>query len=317
MNRSDRTVSIAVTVPATTANLGPGFDCLGAALAWRNTFECSAVPVGSTPRLIVAVRGTESDGIPTDERNLVYRAIQKVFARCRVAVPPMRLRITSVIPLARGLGSSATGVVAGVLLGNRLCGCRLADRDLLDIAAGLEGHPDNVAPALLGGLCVAAMRNGHATAVRFDPPAGLRALVLVPSIRVPTSRARAVLPARYPFADAVAAVGDTALLLAALTTGNHGLIAHAVRDRLHQPYRARLMPWMDRVFALCRAHGALGAMLSGSGSAMLALFRTRDINDRAAARICSSAQKMVQSSVPGTTVSYRVLSFASKGAIVS
>ena len=308
---------ITVKVPATTANLGPGFDCLGAALAWYNTVVCIAGPAAGVPRLSVAVRGSESDGIPTDERNLVYRAIRKIFARCRAAVPPMRLCITNVIPLARGLGSSATGVVAGVLIGNRLCGCRLSGRELLDIATGLEGHPDNVAPALLGGLCVATMRDGRATAVRFDPPTGLRALVLVPSIRIPTSRARAVLPERYPFDDAVAAVGDTALLLAALTTGRHELIVEAVRDRLHQPYRTKLMPWMDRVFALCRSRGALGAMLSGSGSTMLALFRTSDINPRTAAGICTSAQKIVQSSAPGTTVSCRVLSFASKGAMVT
>ena len=188
---------ITVSVPATTANLGPGFDCLGAALAWRNTFECTLLPRGSARRLAVEVCGPESDGIPTDERNLVYRAVAKVFARCRITVPPVQLRIISEIPLARGLGSSATGIVAGVLIGNHLCGCRLEERELLNIAAGLEGHPDNVAPALLGGLCVVTMRGKRVTAVRLDPPSGLRALLLVPSIRVPTSRARAVLPERY------------------------------------------------------------------------------------------------------------------------
>ena len=237
-----------VRVPASSANLGPGFDVLAAALALHVD-----VDVEETGRLRV-----HTDlSIARDRRNLVVRG----FARLH---PPddFEFRITSDVPLAGGLGTSAAAYVAGLLAADSIFEL---DADVLALASELEGHPDNVAAALLGGFVVCA--EGEAT--RFDPPAGLEAVLVVPRRSVRTAKARAALPAQVPMADAVFNVAHSSLLVLGLAQGRLDLIARGLADRLHQPHRAALYPESMALVERAAELGALGATISGAGPTVL------------------------------------------------
>ncbi len=239
---------VRVRVPASSANLGPGFDVLATALSlWLE------VEVAQTERFAVE---TELD-VARDRRNLVVRG----FARLH---PPDRFTFTirSEIPLSGGLGSSAAAYVAGLLLGRHVAG---VDPDLLAHATALEGHPDNVAAALLGGVVVCAAGG----VARLEPPTGLEAVLLVPHRAVRTAAARAALPDRVPLADAAANVGLGATLVLGLARGDLDLVARGLGDHLHQPYRAHLFPAAAALLERARALGALGATLSGAGPTVL------------------------------------------------
>lgn len=262
---------VAVRIPATTANLGPGFDVLGMALTLSNRLEVERIPRG----LEIVTRGEGADRLPADESNLAYRAFRRVFERLNEPVPPVRLVGEIQVPLSRGLGSSAAAVVGGLVAGNELAGRRLGPDELLLMATEMEGHPDNVAPALLGGFTVACMAEGRVACVRLEPPPDLRAVVVIPEREVPTKEARAVLPESVPRRDAVQNVGRTALLVAAIATGDLEHLRLAMHDRLHEPYRAALIPGMMEALSAAREAGALGAALSGAGSTLLALATDR------------------------------------------
>ena len=237
-----------VRVPASSANLGPGFDAFAAALALHLEAE-----VEETGRFAV-----ETDlAIARDRRNLMVRG----FARLH---PPegFTFRIRSGIPLSGGLGSSAAAYVAGLLAADALTG---DGGDLLAHATALEGHPDNVAAALRGGLVVCA----DGDAARFEPPPGLDALLVVPHASVRTARARAALPATVPMADAVANVAHGALLMLGLARGDWDLVARGLHDRLHEPHRAHLYPQSAALRARAAQLGALGATISGAGPTVL------------------------------------------------
>jgi homoserine kinase len=258
---------VVVRIPATSANLGPGFDALGLALTLYNRLEVERLPSG----LEFVVRGEGADLLPTDETNLAYRAFRRVFERLAEPAPPVRMAAELQIPLSRGLGSSAAAVVGGLVAGNELAGRRLSADELLDLATAMEGHPDNVAPALFGGFTVACLSEGRVEWLRLEPPPGLRAVVAIPERPVPTAQARAVLPEVVPRADAVLNVGRTALMVAAFATGRLEHLRAAMQDRLHEPYRAALIPGMPEALEAAREAGALGAALSGAGSTLLAL----------------------------------------------
>jgi homoserine kinase len=260
---------IRVRVPATTANLGPGFDALGLALRLHNTVELDAAP---SPRIEIEGEGAMS--LPRDTSHLAYRAaLAVVESRGRhggAAPRAFHLRQHNRIPLARGLGSSAAAIVGGAAAANALLGGPLDPQALIDLAAGLEGHPDNVAPAVLGGLvaCVTT-ESGKIRWTRLIPKR-LRVVIAIPEFAVSTAEARHLLPEAVPFRDAVFNVTRTALLVAALAEGRMDLLDEATRDRLHQPYRARLVPGLDAVFAAAREAGAHGVALSGSGPTVVA-----------------------------------------------
>ena len=255
-----------VEVPATSANLGPGFDALGLALDLTNSIRVEAAE-----RVEVRVEGEGVDSLTPDATNLVYRSLARLAARLGEAPPPLRLVCHNRIPLARGLGSSSAAIVAGLLAGNYLCDNRLDEDDLLALAVAIEGHPDNVTPALLGGvrLCVAGDRRLWQTAVPLARP--LRAVLFVPDFPMSTEAARQALPRVVPLADAVFNLGRAALLVAALASGDYALLAEATRDRLHQPARTALFPALPRLLDTALQAGALGACLSGAGSTLLAL----------------------------------------------
>lgn len=257
---------VRVLVPATTANLGPGFDCFGLALRLYNRVQLEAMPRG----LEIIVTGEGADGLPRDETNLVYRAARTLFDRVGGGPPGLRLALDNDIPLMSGLGSSAAAVVGGVVAANELAGRPLSRADLLALAVALEGHPDNVAPALLGGLVVVGVDEGSGViSAHADVPA-LQVAVAVPALHFPTAEARRLLPAEVPLTDAVFNVSRAALVLLALQHGDYELLGRAMADRLHQPYRGRLIPGFQEVRnAACEA-GAAAVALSGAGPSVVA-----------------------------------------------
>jgi homoserine kinase len=257
-------------VPASTTNLGPGFDCLGMALQLYN--EVIVEPAGA---LAITVEGDGAQTLPRDASNLVYQAIARVHAGRGRPAPPVRLHLVNRIPLRRGLGSSAAAVVGGLIAGNALLPDPLPPEEIDRLAVAMEGHPDNVIPALRGGLTLAALVEDGVAATRLEPPAGLRAVVAIPDLEVATSDARAVLPREVSRADAIFNLGRTAFVVAALATGELGPLAWAMEDRLHQPYRAPLIPGLMETIRAARDAGAAGASLSGAGSTILALATDR------------------------------------------
>ncbi|WP_261663090.1 homoserine kinase [Deinococcus sp. Marseille-Q6407] len=261
---------LTVRVPASSANLGPGFDCLGLSLPLYTT-----VQVQPAPALTVVPQGEVLAGTPADASNYVYRGMTELAQVVGRPLPPLRLEISSEVPLARGLGSSAAALVAALLAANAVLDDPLDRHQLLDLASRMEGHPDNVAPALLGGVVVATFDGQQAQPLRIEPPAHLGATVLIPDFELSTADARRVMPPHYSRADAVFTVSHAALTTVALLAGRLDLLAAAMQDRLHQPYRAPLVPGLDAVLAGATQHGALGAALSGAGPTVLCLHDTR------------------------------------------
>ncbi|MDT4941150.1 MAG: homoserine kinase [Pseudonocardiales bacterium] len=260
---------VTVRVPATSANLGPGFDALGLALAMHD--ELTAEVAGTD--LVIVVSGAGADDVTRDESHLVARAMRATFAELGAQPAGLRLDCRNTIPHGRGLGSSAAAIVGGILLARALVddgAARLSDGAALELAADLEGHPDNVAPCLLGGLTV-AWRQGGARAVRRDVDPAVVPVVLVPPFTASTEHARTLLPDSVPHADAAFAAGRAALLVAALS-GTPQALFDATEDRLHQSYRASAMPESFGLMQQLRA-GGHPAVISGAGPTVLVLAR--------------------------------------------
>ncbi len=260
-------------MPATSANLGPGFDTLGLALNLYNRVEMDRAEPGT---LEVLLEGEGAGSLTADWSNLALRAADLVFRQRGGRPPGLRVRIVSSIPLARGLGSSATAVVGGILAADGLTGGGMSAEEALNLAASLEGHADNVAPALCGGMTISWRNERGYGCLRLEPPLELGAVAAIPTVPMPTARARAVLPEKVPLADAVFNTGRAALLVAAVTTGRLDLLREATMDRLHQPYREKLLPGFREAVTAALEVGALGAFLSGAGSSVLALIRKND-----------------------------------------
>jgi homoserine kinase len=261
---------VTVSVPATSANLGPGFDSLGVALDL--TDEVTAEVTGSG--VVVEVTGEGADEVPRDRQHLVVRTMLRTLRELGVAAPRgLRLSCVNRIPHARGLGSSSAAIVAGVLLGRALAAaddgdCRAA---ALELAARIEGHPDNVAPCLYGGFTI-AWTEPDARAVRLEPSARVRPVVYIPTVQGLTAHARAALPRKVPYRDAVFNLSRAALLVHALTD-DPAMLSSATEDRLHQHYRAPGMPQTAALVETLRGAG-IPAVVSGAGPSVLALTAT-------------------------------------------
>ncbi len=267
MNRATR-----VTVPATSANLGPGFDALGLALDLHDVIEAHTVPAEPGGSLTVAVEGFGADDLPRDASHLVVQAMHVVFKLAGQEPPAIDLRCVNGIPHGRGLGSSAAAIVAGVLAARALVegGPDLVDDEaVLAVAAGLEGHPDNVAPCLLGGLTLAWNPGERARAIRLDVHPDVRPVLCVPDQTLPTETARGLLPEVVPHADASRNAARAALLIEALRN-RPDLLWDATEDHLHQNYRAEAMPETSALVARLRSSG-LPAVVSGAGPSVLVL----------------------------------------------
>lgn len=255
-------------LPGSTSNLGPGYDALGMALSIYNEV---AVRTRARPGASFTIAGDGRDNLPADEENLFYRAAQVAAQRAGNALPGLDIRMQNNIPLCRGLGSSSTAIVGGVVAANRLLGDSFSQQEMLDIATAIEGHPDNVSPCLLGGLTASVMDGPRVACVRAVPPADLRAVVAIPEFELKTQDARDVLPRAIAHRDAVFSASRACLVTAALIAGEFDLLAVGMRDRLHQPYRAKLIPAFDQICEAAVKAGAWGAALSGAGPTLIAL----------------------------------------------
>ena len=262
---------VRVCVPATSANLGPGFDSLGLALGLHDEIEARVVPSG----LSIDVCGEgAADVADAGEKHLVVRAMRAAFDDLGVGQPSgLALRCENRIPHGRGLGSSAAAIVAGVLAARALAGASVGPDDALPLASELEGHPDNVAPCLYGGLTISWMAGPVARAVRLEPLAQITPVVVIPAAPVSTNVARGLLPAAVPHADAARNAGRAALLIAALTARPEALL-DGTEDRLHQDYRAPVMPATHDLLGRLRA-ASLPAVVSGAGPSVLVLLVSR------------------------------------------
>ena len=262
---------VVVDVPATTANLGPGFDCLGAALDLNNRFAMRRIE-GGGERFELIIEGSEGSHLRGGPENLVYRAAQRVWKAAGLEPVALEARVRLAVPPARGLGSSATAIVAGLMGANGLVGEPLSKEKLLELAIDIEGHPDNVVPSLLGGLCMTAKAASQRwRVVRCEWMPSVKAVVAIPSIRLSTSEARRAMPKAIPVGDAVVNLGALTLLLQGLRTGNGDLISDGMHDRLHEPYRWRLIKGGDQVKQAAMEAGAWGCAISGAGPSVLAL----------------------------------------------
>jgi homoserine kinase len=249
-------------VPASSANLGPGFDALGLALCVY--LECRFHPASA---LTIRVSGCDASAIPTDESNLIWQTALGLGP-----VPPVELDISNHIPLGKGLGSSAAALVAGIALGNELLGLEWSREQIVDYGARLEGHPDNIAASVLGGVTVSAIDSvGRVHTVRLDLPPSCGVALVVPHYPLPTRESRAVLPHSYSREDVTFNVQRTGLLVAALATGDVAALSAALEDRIHQPYRAPLVQGLKEALEL-RNPGLLGCALSGAGPAVLVFY---------------------------------------------
>ena len=268
-----------VKVPATTANMGPGFDCLGMALDMWNEVR---VDVGELDTVSITGQGAEE--LPSDRTNLVYRSMERLFREAARDVPPLRLHCHNEIPLKRGLGSSAAAIAGGLVAARDLLRQlegpavpTFTQSQLLDIAVEEEGHPDNLAPALLGGCQLVVDDGGSWMCSQVPLPPDLHAVLFIPDAPVATDQARAALPSTVSMEDAVYNLGRVGLLVNALAGGRLDELQAATGDRLHQPYRQRLFPAMKVIFSAAIKGGAQGVFLSGSGSTILALTRGREM----------------------------------------
>jgi homoserine kinase len=256
---------VQVKVPATTANLGCGFDSLGLALRLYNTFTLA---VTSEPGWYV--RLPPGIALTTDSTNLVFRSARRLFEHVGMVPSNLCLTLDIQIPLARGLGSSSSAIIGGLVAANHLTGNTLDRETLLALAIDIEGHPDNVTPALLGGLTLSYSAEGQYRHVLLPCPSALAIVVAIPDFELPTAQARAVLPAQVDRADAVFNSSRTALFVYALYHQRYDLLATAMDDRLHQPYRASLIPGMCAAIAAGYGAKALGVALSGAGPTVMA-----------------------------------------------
>jgi homoserine kinase len=259
-------MSVTVKVPATTANLGSGFDCIGAALSMYNQFTFTAAE-----RFEIVATGAEADRLDVTTNNLAYQAVQKVFGKIQRSVPAIKLEIELGVPLARGLGSSATAIVGGVMGANALAGFPLSPADLMELAIEMEGHPDNVVPALIGGCRLAASSNDGWEICDLPWHSAVVPVVAIPNFELSTAEARQVLPATYSRADAVFNISHLALLMRGLETGQESWIRAGLADKIHQPYRLKLIKGYIEVEQAAIASGAYGLVISGAGPTLLAL----------------------------------------------
>lgn len=256
-----------VRVPASSANLGPGFDTLGLALDIH--LECR---FRIAEKLLISARGRDVSSIPCDETNLIWQTAVRVGAMQNKEMPPIEMELSNDIPVGKGLGSSAAALLTGVAIANCVLDLKWNRQRILDVAAKLEGHPDNVAAAVLGSFVAATIDSeGRTNAIRIDFPTGFRVAVLCPDYELDTEHMRSFLPDSYSKEDTVFNLQRATLLVAALAAGNTDVFPECLRDRLHQPYRSSSIPGMESILAL-RAPGLLGCALSGAGPALVVFY---------------------------------------------
>ena len=279
-------MKVSVKVPASSANIGPGFDCLGLALPIYNTITIEETVLPGTGIEINMMSEEETidemvfDSIPRDENNIVYKAVEMLYNSIGQEPSELRINIQAQIPITRGLGSSSSIVVGGLLAANKLLGSPADETALLAIATEVEGHPDNVAPAILGGFVLAAQEDdGTITYCKLKWPEEWDLTVCIPDFELSTEIARSVLPKEVPMSDAIFNAKRLAMLIEAVNTKDAKLMKAALKDRLHQPYREKLVPGMkDIMEAFKHEDGVLGCVLSGAGPSLLVISHKYDVD---------------------------------------
>ncbi|TDI85889.1 MAG: homoserine kinase [Caldithrix sp.] len=255
---------VKVRVPASTSNLGAGFDTFGLALQLYLTVEMAVAK-----DFQIEVVGTETGGIATDESNLIHLAAQEIYLKAGIPIPPLHIKLKNDIPLSRGLGSSGAATTAGLVCANQLAGQKLSEPEILSLANQFEGHPENAAAALFGGLTVNCVDGNDIISEKIAVDKDLQTVLLIPEITISTDEARTVLPKTVQHADAVHNVQRSALLCHAFLTRDYRNLRQAMQDRLHQPFRKQLIPGYDNFEKTAYENGALGVCISGSGSTIL------------------------------------------------
>ena len=255
---------IKLQIPATSANLGAGFDALGLALEFYNIVEMEESDT-------IEISSADETVVPTDKNNLIYQSVKDVYQICGKKLDGLKMVQTNTIPMTRGLGSSSACIVAGLMGANTLLGNPLGTDDLVDLAAQIEGHPDNTAPALLGGIVTAVFDGRRVHWVKQEVYTKLRFVAMIPDFELKTEKARACLPTEVAHKDAVYNLSRAALFSASLLTGKFENLRTAVHDKLHQPYRMALIPHAREVFDIAYAHGAYAVYISGAGPTIMAI----------------------------------------------
>ena len=261
---------INLRIPSTSANVGPGFDSFGLALGCYNYLSCA-----ESEELVLDIKGEGAETAGLGKDHLLVRSAQKVYDHAGAGEVKLAFSMLNNIPISRGLGSSSAVIAGGMAAANIFLGRPLDTKELIGIAAAMEGHPDNVAPALLGGFVVCCYDGEKLYTEKIEPPQGLKAVVAVPEIRIDTSHARKDLPDKVPFTDAVFNLSHAALLTVSIMRGDLEMFAQMLKDRLHQPYRLKHIPGAFEVVKAAEDRGALGCVLSGSGSTMIS-FTTKN-----------------------------------------
>ncbi|MHB8032884.1 homoserine kinase [Clostridium botulinum] len=259
---------VEVRVPATSANIGPGFDCLGVAVNIYNKFFVEEIEDG------LIFEGCADKF--KNENNLIYVAMKKCFDKIGYKPTGLRIKIESDIPVSRGLGSSAACVVGGIVSANELAGGALNKKELLDLAVEVEGHPDNVNPAFCGGMTASISDNREVIYSKVKVSEGIKFCALIPDFTLSTEKARAVLPKSIDYKDGIFNVGRTALMISALNNGDFHLIKYACKDKLHQDYRAKLIENFYSIKKQCEKLNSLGVFLSGAGPTIMVMLREED-----------------------------------------
>ncbi|TCU75552.1 homoserine kinase [Tissierella praeacuta] len=259
---------IRISVPGTSANIGPGFDTLGLALNIYNYFRFEEISHG------IEITGCNKEF--SNENNLVYKSMLKVFDKIGYLPKGIKIDIDANIPVSRGLGSSAACILGGVMGANCLAGAHLSKEEILEIATEIEGHPDNIAPALFGGFVISIMEDSKVIYNKFDVYTGIKFVALIPDYTLSTKESRAVLPATISHKDAIYNISRVSLLLSSLSNGRFDLLKYAVKDSLHQPYRGRLISGFYDIINKCEEIGCLGLYLSGAGPTIMAIVDEKD-----------------------------------------
>lgn len=259
---------VTVRVPATSANCGPGFDCLGLACTLYNEFTYELLPADQGVQVVSEGQGASS--LPSGKTNLGAQAFYTLWEKLQQPETGLKITCKIRVPVSRGLGSSSTAIVAGLTAANALAGNPLTKPELVTEATKIEGHPDNVAPAILGGITVNVMEGGKVESLKIALAKPLKLVVLVPDMPLPTSKARAALPKTVPHKDAVYNASRAALLVGSLMSGDYEFLTTALEDKLHQPYRLPLIPGAKEALEAARKAGAYNGIISGAGSTLMA-----------------------------------------------
>ena len=264
--------TIKVKVPATTANLGPGFDVLGASLSLYNELEISLAQDPKKAKFIVEGEGKKI--LPRNEKNILWKAMDAVFGlldeREKYSLKSFNIKLTNNIPLSSGLGSSSAARAAGIIAANKICGNKLSLGEMAQLGVKLEGHPDNIIPAFYGGVCISINKGNDVIDVIKLPIPKIKAVACTPGFELATERSRNILPSKYDRKDVVFNISRVALLTKAFCTNDFKVLQEAMQDKIHQPYRAKLIPVMQDLIDVAVKEGAYGACLSGAGPSMIA-----------------------------------------------